>query len=102
MRLLDLLGFRNKSKKISEFVQNGAVIIDVRSTAEYSGGHIIGSKNFPLETILSKIDAIKEYNKPVIACCASGIRSALATKTLKSYGITALNGGSWNSLKWKI
>ena len=102
MGLLNLLGFGNKSIKIAEFMASGAIIIDVRSAGEFSTGHIKGSKNIPLETILSKIEDLKKINKPVIACCASGMRSGLATRTLKSNGIEAINGGSWVSLESKI
>jgi len=38
-------------------------------------------------------------NKPVILCCASGIRSANATATLKKAGVDAINGGGWRSLQ---
>jgi phage shock protein E len=102
MGLLDFLGFGNKTKKIAEFIANGAVIIDVRSTGEFSGGHIKGSKNIPLETVLYKIEEIKNFKKPIIACCASGMRSGLAIRTLKNNGIQAINGGSWSNLETKI
>ncbi|WP_395044261.1 rhodanese-like domain-containing protein [Flavobacterium sp.] len=102
MGLLEFLGFGNKSNKIAEFMANGAVIIDVRSAGEFSGGHIKGSKNIPLNTISSKIEDIKKLGKPVISCCASGMRSAQATSILKSNGIEAMNGGGWSSLKSKI
>jgi phage shock protein E len=102
MGLLDFLGFGNKSAKIAEFIANGAVIIDVRSASEYKSGHIEGSKNIPLDAISSKIEEIKKLNKPVIACCASGMRSGMATATLKSNGIEAMNGGGWSSLNSKL
>lgn len=102
MGLLDLLGFGNKAKKIAEFIANGAVIIDVRSVGEFSGGHIKGSKNIPLGEISSKIEKIKKLGKPIIACCASGMRSGMATTTLKSNGIEAMNGGGWSSLESKL
>ncbi len=102
MGLLDFLGFGNKSKKIAEFMANGALIIDVRSVAEYKNGHIKGSENIPLDIISSKIEEIKKLNKPVITCCASGIRSGLAKSILKNNGIEVLNGGGWNSLERKI
>ena len=79
MGLLDFLGLGSKSENISEFIQKGAVIIDVRSVGEFQSGHIKGSKNIPLNTIGSKINEIKKLNKPVIACCASG-RSSLNNK----------------------
>ena len=76
MGLLDLLGLGNKSNEIKEFVQKGAVILDVRTKEEYNDGHIKGSKNIALQSLNTKIDEIKKWNKPIIACCRSGMRSA--------------------------
>ena len=102
MGLLDFLGLGNKSETIQEFLEKGAIIIDVRSPGEFSGGHIKGSKNIPLNEINAKINEIKKLNKPVIACCASGMRSSQATSILKQNGIDAINGGGWQSLQSKL
>ena len=102
MELLDFLGFGNKSQSIQEFIAKGAIIIDVRSPGEFAGGHIKGSRNIPLNEISTKIDEIKNQNKPVITCCASGMRSSQATSILKQNGIDALNGGGWQSLQRKL
>jgi phage shock protein E len=102
MGLLDFLGLGNKSESIQEFIEKGAVIIDVRSPGEFAGGHIKGSKNIPLNEIGAKINDIKKLNKPVIACCASGMRSSQATSILKQNGIDAINGGGWQSLQSKL
>ena len=102
MGLLSMLGLSGKSENIKEFMDKGAVIIDVRTPGEFQGGHINGSKNIPLNTIGNQIDSIKKLNKPVIACCASGMRSTQATSILKSNGIEAMNGGGWSSLQSKL
>ena len=102
MGLLSMLGLGGKSESVKEFMEKGAVILDVRSPGEFQTGHIKGSKNIPLNIISSKINDIKKLNKPVIACCASGMRSAQATSILKSNGINAMNGGGWSSLQNKI
>jgi phage shock protein E len=102
MGLLNMLGLGNKTESVKEFIDKGAVIVDVRTSGEFQGGHIKGSKNIPLNTIGNQIESIKKMNKPVIACCASGMRSAQATSILKSNGIDAINGGGWSSLKSKL
>lgn len=102
MGLLSMLGLGGKSESVAEFIEKGAIIIDVRTPGEFQGGHIKGSKNIPLNTISSKINEIKKLNKPVIACCASGMRSSQATSILKSNGIDAMNGGGWMSLENKL
>lgn len=102
MGLLSMLGLGGKSESIKEFVDKGAIIIDVRTPGEFQGGHIKGSKNIPLNTIGNQIESIKKLNKPVIACCASGMRSSQATSILKSNGIDVINGGGWSSLESKL
>ncbi|MCG2419701.1 rhodanese-like domain-containing protein [Aequorivita sp. F47161] len=101
MGLLDFL-FGNKSRKIEDFKSRGAIILDVRSKGEYEGGAIPGSKNIPLPSIGSKMNEIKKWNKPVICCCASGMRSASAAGILKSNGVEAMNGGGWFNLSKKL
>lgn len=102
MGLLSMLGLGGKSESVKEFMDKGAIIIDVRTPGEFQGGHIKGSKNIPLNTIGNQIESIKKLNKPVIACCASGMRSSQATSILKSNGIEAMNGGGWSSLESKL
>jgi len=102
MGLLSMLGLGGKTESVKEFVDKGAIIIDVRTPGEFQGGHIKGSKNIPLNTIENQIESIKKLNKPVIACCASGMRSSQATSILKSNGIDVINGGGWSSLESKL
>ena len=101
MGLLDFL-FGNKKDLIRDFQSKGAIIIDVRTKSEYEQGAILGSKHIPLQNIASKIADIKKLNKPVITCCASGMRSGNAASILKSHGIEAINGGGWQSLNKKL
>ena len=101
MGLLDFL-FGNKNKIIEDFMSRDAIIIDVRTKAEFEMGAIPGSKNIPLQIINSKIKDIKKFNRPVITCCASGMRSGSAASILKNQGIEAMNGGGWKSLHHHI
>ncbi|MEP6794723.1 MAG: rhodanese-like domain-containing protein [Saprospiraceae bacterium] len=97
----NLLGF--ETAKQAPLDTKGAVILDVRTKSEYASGHIKGSVNIPLEQLSSVPDKLKDKNKPVITCCASGIRSASAMRFLKSNGYTNVqNGGGWKSLQSKI
>lgn len=97
-----MLGF-GPSVNYADLVKNGAVILDVRSKAEYAGGHIKGSINIPLDQLSGKLSRLKDKNQTVITCCASGIRSASAKALLQKNGYTqVLNGGGWSSLQRKI
>jgi rhodanese-related sulfurtransferase len=83
-------------------VKTGATIVDVRINTEYHTGHIKNSLNIPLHELPSSLDKI-DRSKPVITCCASGIRSGSAVRILKKNGYTNVhNGGGWSSLLFKI
>lgn len=83
-------------------IQNGAQIIDVRTKGEFMSGHIEGSVNIPLQTLAGQLSKIKK-GKPVITCCASGMRSSSAKSMLKENGFPEVyNGGGWASLLKKI
>lgn len=84
-----------------ELLKEGGVIIDVRSPAEFSNGHIKNAINIPLDSLQNKTSKIKK-NRPVILCCASGMRSGVARRILKGQGYDAYNGGGWTSLERKL
>ncbi|PRZ25260.1 rhodanese-like domain-containing protein [Flavobacterium granuli] len=75
--------------------ENQGTIIDVRSYAEFMGGHVVDSINIPLNEIPERIDEIKNIKTPIILCCASGNRSGQAQHFLSQQGIECYNGGSW-------
>ena len=84
---------------IGELISNGAMIIDVRTPAEYASGHIKGSTNIPLNALPMQMAKLKK-DKAIITCCASGMRSGSARTILKSNGFAEVhNGGSWFNLK---
>lgn len=84
-------------------VKKGAIIVDVRSKGEFSGGHIKNSINIPVDQLANNLSRLKDKNKPIITCCASGMRSANAKSILANAGYTQVyNGGGWMSLNNKI
>lgn len=83
-------------------VKAGAQIVDVRSKGEFANGHIKGSINIPVQELTANLKKLKK-DKPVITCCASGMRSASAKNILKDNGFSEVyNGGGWSSLNNKI
>lgn len=85
-----------------QLMQEGAVIVDVRSVEEFKLAHMKGAENIPLETISSRIDDIKKFGKPVLTVCRSGIRSNAAKNILTNNGIKAYNAGGWVDLQKKM
>lgn len=80
---------------IQKMIQEGAVIIDVRTPGEFNAGHVSGSKNIPLQIIDKEVEAIKKIAQPIVLCCLSGNRSGQAAQFLKGHGIECENGGGW-------
>lgn len=98
MGLMNFFGLGNKKKRVLEAIENGALIVDVRTAGECMGGKLNGAENIPLNIISSKLDVLKKQGKPVVFCCASGMRSGVAASKAKAAGIEAYNGGGWMQL----
>ncbi len=97
--LKKIFGLDKPRVNMKELIANGAMIIDVRTPGEYAGGHIPGSVNIPLNVLPSKLGSL-DKSKPLVLCCASGMRSGSACSLLKQNGFTEVyNGGSWASLR---
>ena len=80
-------------------INRNASIVDVRTPAEFAGQHFPGAINIPLGEVANKINEIKALQKPVVAYCRSGRRSAIATAILKQSGLTeVLNGGGLDDM----
>lgn len=83
---------------LAVLIKEGAIILDVRTKGEFQGGHARGSVNIPLDQLQNQHHKLNK-NKPVITCCASGMRSAAAKGVLKSAGFSQVyNGGSWQKV----
>ncbi len=98
MGLLNVL-FGNSSKELQNYLQKGAIILDVRTDGEYNSDHISGAKHIPLQELEYRFKEIEKLKKPVIVHCASGMRSEKASKFLNSCGIDTINGGGIGTLR---
>jgi rhodanese-related sulfurtransferase len=86
----------NTQQIISEIKAGTVRIIDVRTPAEFMGGHVANSENIPLNEIPNRVSELKSENRPIVLCCASGNRSGQATGFLVANGLeNVFNGGSW-------
>lgn len=98
--------FNSKKKKamMEEIVKSGKyTVVDVRTKGEYSGGHVNGSINIPLDQVSTNLNQFKNMEGAIVLCCASGNRSGQATNYLKQQGFEDVhNGGSWFTVKTNI
>ncbi|MCX8085328.1 MAG: rhodanese-like domain-containing protein [Rhodocyclaceae bacterium] len=74
-----------------------ALVVDVRETAEWSGGHIPNARHIALGHLAKHLSEIEKYkDKPIIVVCASGNRSRSACRVLAKAGfqkVYNLSGG---------
>jgi phage shock protein E len=85
-------------RRMPGLLAEGAQIVDVRSSSEFASGHAPGSVNIPLPEIGERASEL-DRNRPVIVCCASGTRSAMARLKLRRQGFASVvNAGSWLNL----
>lgn len=84
---------------LKSLVNNGAVIVDVRTGPEFDRGHVRNALHIPLDRIAIRASEFKQKNQVVICCCQSGSRSADAVAILKRAGVKAFNGGNWKRVQ---
>ncbi len=77
-------------------------LVDVREVEEYQDGMIPGSIHLSRGFLEIKVEnEIPEKNSEVILYCGSGIRSLLASETLKNMGYTKVSSMTGGFQKWK-
>jgi rhodanese-related sulfurtransferase len=78
-------------------MNQGAVLVDVRSQAEFDSGHILDARHVPQDEVAKAADTLKRFKeKVVVVCCESGMRSGAAARVLQAQGFTKvvnLRGG---------
>lgn len=81
---------------LPDLKKEGALLIDVRSAAEFASGNAPGTINIPLPELGGRLSEIPK-SAPVVVCCASGTRSGMAKLLLKKNGYSNVhNIGTWN------
>ena len=80
---------RISAAEAKQMIDQGVTIVDVRTPAEWNGGHIPQAKHVPLDSILARPrDVLKGDN--VIFVCQVGQRSALAAEMAAAVGFKTL------------
>lgn len=82
---------------LPKLLAEGAVVVDVRSPAEFRQGSRPGSINIPLTDLPARSKEL-DREKTIVLCCASGARSGMAVGILKANGFErVVNAGPWTN-----
>jgi phage shock protein E len=98
---VELKGDATKAAVGWERIQDGALLIDVRSAKEHEGGHIEGSLNIPHTDIDALTEAIgPELDRSIVLYCRSGRRAGRAQDQLESLGYSNVyNASGYDALE---
>jgi phage shock protein E len=69
---------------------SGALVVDVRTPAEYQAGHVPGARLIPFDQIAARAGELPAKDQPVLLYCRTGRRTALAATALQQLGYTAV------------
>ena len=86
-----IFGKSGQRQIIAGAAAQGALLVDVRTPAEFQQGSVRGAVNYPVQQIDALVEYVEHIQKPVIVFCASGIRSAAARSKLRRRGIEVFN-----------
>lgn len=81
-------------------IRANALLIDVRTPAEFDQGHLEGAANIPYDQLKARVAEFGEdRDRQIVLYCRTGRRSGIGEKTLGELGFTrVLNAGSYQSL----
>jgi rhodanese-related sulfurtransferase len=78
-------------------LNQGALLLDVRSKDQFDTGHVIDARNVPSADLAQGVETLRKYrDKPVITCCETGMTASAAARTLRTQGfskVASLRGG---------
>ncbi len=89
-------------EEAARLVRDGAVrLLDVRSPAEYAGGHIPGAALLPVDLIASAPATLEPEGKPWLVYCEHGVRSLHAARILVQAGFPDVINMSGGMSAWR-
>ncbi len=78
-------------------VHQGAVLLDVRTRAEFHAGHLPGAVNIPVDELHGRAHELRARSAAVVVYCRSGGRSATAASVLRGHGYTVFDLGAMHN-----
>jgi rhodanese-related sulfurtransferase len=86
-------------REAHELHRDGAVLLDVRSRAEFAERHVQGSLNIPVEELKGRLAEVGPRDRPVVVYCHTGARAGFAVRMLRHAGFARVHNlgsiGHW-------
>ncbi len=81
-------------------IDQGALLVDVRTPGEYNAGHLPNAKLIPVDEVEKRLSEFgSDKSRPIVVYCKSGGRSGRAESILLANGYTDVtNGGGYQQL----
>ena len=84
------------------FNREDALVLDVREDSEWRDGHIPKAKHIPLRQLKDRLKDLEKYkDRPIVAVCRSGNRSAHACRLLRQAGFERVHNLAGGMLAWE-
>lgn len=84
--------FRRTSVSVDrarELLADGWQLVDVRTAKEWKADHVTGALHIPLDRLDRSLGQLRASD-PIVTICHSGMRSAVAARTLRRNGWNAV------------
>lgn len=88
LRMFFAMRSRISGSDARALVEQGALLLDVRTQGEFASGALPGATNIPVQELARRVGEVPKA-RPVVVYCASGMRSARAAALLRRHGIDA-------------
>ena len=82
------------SKTVHDKINAGALVVDVRTPAEFASGAYPGATNIPVSEVGKRLAEFGDRKRAIVVYCRSGSRSGQAKAILEKNGfVDVTNGG---------
>ncbi|MDC9719703.1 MAG: rhodanese-like domain-containing protein [Gammaproteobacteria bacterium] len=78
-----------------------ALLLDIRTPADFKAGHVIGAKNIPFADLTKRITELEKHkDKPIIVICKTGQTASGAANVLKKAEFTNVHRMAGGMAEW--
>ena len=86
-----MFGRRRNLEAARRLIDEGALLLDVRTEDEFAERHVGGALNIPVQTLPGRLGELPPKHHPIVVHCRSGMRSATAADLLREAGWTCVH-----------